>query len=210
MSGTIEQRWIAAQVGERRFHCDWVEGWRDHSDPEVRRRGEHAMRAWYAGMLRIPTQVPPAASVTDFACGPQSLLLTSPTLGRMVAVDPLEFLPADEATYREHGIERFVTPAEYYTGEPTNEVWMYNCLQHVMDWEATLRVACRHAKDTLRLFEWIGVPTDDLHLHVLQEAELRRVLVAEGFRETLMVRGETANHWSTATTFYAAVWERVA
>ena len=205
---TIEQRWIHAQVGERRFHCDHVDGWGTHSDPAVRRQREHEMRQWYAGMLGIPTTVDPQSSVTDFACGPQSLLLTYPTFGQMTAVDPLRFTDEDEAAYEAAGITRVITPAERYSGHFSDEVWLYNCLQHVMDWRAALSVAADTALDTLRIFEWVGVPTDDLHLHTLYTQGIRAVLMDMGLRETQSVTGAYATGLHTPTDFYAGVWCR--
>jgi hypothetical protein len=208
MSVGIEARWIAAQVGERRFHCDDVEGWGANTSAAARRVQEHRMRYWYAGMLGIPSEVDVTQSVTDFACGPESLLLTYPQAGPMVAVDPLTFLPDDERRYAEAGITRVVSPMERYTGE-TDEVWMYNCLQHVLDWDAALRVACRTARRTLRLFEWVGVPTDALHLHTLEDSKMRSVITSEGFRELRAVRGERVVSPYMPTAFVASVWERV-
>lgn len=205
---TIEQRWMAAQVGERRFHCDHVDEWGTHSNPEVRRQREHVMRSWYAGMLGIPLTVDAYHSVTDFACGPQSLLLTYPTRGRMTAVDPLRFTDEDEAAYERAGIQRVIVPAERYAGEPTDEVWLYNCLQHVMDWQAVLAVATTTTLDTLRIFEWVGVPTDELHLHTLTTRGLRTVLMDMGFRETQSVTGAYATGLHTPTEFYAGCWGR--
>ena len=208
MSGTIEQRWIAAQVGERRFHCDHIPEWGPHSDPDTRRVREAASRAWYAGMLEIPSDVSVTASVTDFACGPESLLLTHPTLGTLVAVDPLRFTEADEMRYAEQQIDRVILPAERYEGPQSDEVWCYNGLQHVMDWEATLRVMCRTARRTLRMFEWVGVPTDNLHLHTLETEAMQAVMQSEGLIERSVVYGHRAHRYAAPTAFYAAVWER--
>lgn len=199
--------WVHAQVGERRFHCDDVPLWGAHAPAAVRRVREAEMRHWYAGMLGIPVQVDPSASVTDFACGPESLLLTHRQQGRMVAVDPLQFLSEDEARYAAAGIERVIGPMETYAGEPTDEVWLYNCLQHVQDWELALRVACQTARVRVRLFDWIDVPTDALHLHRLQVSELVRVLSSEGLRQTTDIRGDYATGLHRPTTFYASVWE---
>jgi hypothetical protein len=203
----IQARWIAAQVGERTFHCDDVEGWGANTSYVNRRVREAAMRAWYAGMLGIPHNVDPTESVTDFACGPESLLLTYPVQGEMVAVDPLQFLLSDEARYSEAGIRRVIQPMELYAGQ-TGEVWAYNCLQHVMDWEAALRVMCRTARERVRMFEWVGVPTDALHLHTLEEHRIRNVMVSEGFQELGCVRGERLAMPFSPTAFYAGVWER--
>lgn len=207
---SIEQRWIVAQVGERRFHCDHVPEWGPHSDPNARRLREAASRAWYAGMLEIPHGVAQAASVTDFACGPQSLLQTHPTAGEMVAVDPLRFTGLDEQAYALRNIARVIVPAERYAGGQTDESWCYNGLQHVLDWEAALRVVCRTARKRVRLFEWVGVPTDSLHLHTLETEPMQAVMQSEGFLEQSVVYGHRAHRYAEPTAFYAAVWERPA
>jgi hypothetical protein len=199
--------WVNAQVGERVFHCDEVPGWGTLAE---RRAHEAEMRAWYAGMLRIP--LGPTLrnrSVTDFACGPESLLHASACWTEAHAVDPLQFLPADEARYAEAGIVRHLTTAESYDGPQTDEAWAYNCLQHTLDWKAALQRIAATATQTLRLFEWVEVPTDTLHLHTLEEHALRNVLVDAGFAEVLFVRGDAATHPHWAHRFYASVWRRV-
>jgi hypothetical protein len=208
MTTTIQARWIAAQVGERQFHCDYVDAWGPHADVAIRRTREAQMRHWYAGMLGIPVQVEPMHSVTDFACGPESLLLTHPQHAQMVAVDPLRFTDADEARYAAAGITRVVAPMEQYNGQ-TDEVWLYNCLQHVIDWDAALRVACRTARHYLRLFEWVEVPTDALHLHTLEASAMYNILCTEGFRAQQNIEGQHAMYPGSPTRFIAGVWERV-
>lgn len=203
MTAPLPRDWVRAQQGERAFHCD-REGWSLSLD--VRREREYRQRGYYAGMLEIG-YAPRPDSVTDIGCGPQSLLLQHPAKGRMVAVDPSTFLPEDEALYAERGITRAVVPAEQYAGEPTEEVWMYNCLQHTISPTAVLHVVTRHALRRVRLFEWTHVPTDVLHLHKLNEAQLITHLTSQGFqmeRETLGRMREP----SGATMFYAGVWVR--
>lgn len=198
--------WVNAQIGERRFHCDDVPGWWSVAD---RRAHEAEMRAWYAGMLRIPLgPTERNRTVTDFACGPESLLHVSRCWTDAHAVDPLMFAPEDEARYDDAGIVRHVAMAETYEGPQTDEAWAYNCLQHTHDWKAALQGIARTARHTVRLFEWVEVPTDDLHLHTLHEAELRRVLMAEGFREVGVTRGEFGRGIVMPTPFYAGLWER--
>jgi hypothetical protein len=205
---TTRAAWVHAQTGERRFHCDDVPGWWSVAD---RRAHEAEMRAWYAGMLRIP--LGPTVrnrTVTDFACGPDSLLHVSRCWTEAHAVDPLTFTDEDEARYRDAGIVRHIGTAEAYDKPQTDEAWAYNCLQHTYDWAMALRGIARTARHTVRLFEWVEVPTDELHLHTLTEPALRNVLTSEGFREVLFVRGESAEHPHWAQRFYASVWERAA
>lgn len=206
MEATIEARWVAAQVGERRFHCDTIPEWGSHADPEVRRQRERVMRRWYAGMLEIPGQRP--ASVTDYGCGPQSLLLDCAGDGVAVAVDPLRFTDADEAAYADVGVTRVIAGAEDYAGLQTVEGWMYNCLQHTRDWQAALANAVAHTADTFRLFEWVDVPTDALHLHTLETEALRRTLRDAGMVEVGVTVGTFARGLVMPTAFYAGIWRR--
>lgn len=209
MGVSIEARWIAAQVGERRFHVDVVPEWGHQADPEVRRVRERMMRQWYRGMLDLPEYR--WVSVTDYGCGPQSLLLDIPGASDVtaMAVDPLKFTADDETRYRVNCVQRYIGAAEYYEGPVTQEGWMYNCLQHTMDWRKALTTALRHTSDVFRLFEWVEVPTDALHLHTLHEPELRSVLTAAGFTEMGMVRGEFTRGKCTPSAFYAGIWQRV-
>lgn len=201
---TSPDRWTAAQIGERSFHCDTT-GW--PASLEARRAHEHVQRGYYAGLLGIGYG-PVPESVTDIGCGPESLLLTAPARGTMVAVDPTAFLAEDEARYAAHGIQRAVMPAEDYVGPQTEEVWMYNCLQHTIDPRKVLAVVTAHAAVRVRIFEWTHVPTDGLHLHTLSEGMLIQALKSGGFameRETLGRMVDPAGR----TNFYAAVWRRV-
>lgn len=206
---TDRARWEAAQRGERTFHCD------EHPRLPalaVRRLQEEEQRAWYAGMLRIPlwpAGEPRDVSVTDFGCGPSSLLLaTAWRVAGSVASDPLRFTTADEARYAAAGLVRMYDPVEAHAGPPTDEVWAYNVLQHVQDVELGLAAYARTARTAIRVFEWCRVPTDTLHLHVLTEERLRGPLLAAGWVERRVACG-TARHVPYWTQdFYAAVWVR--
>jgi hypothetical protein len=121
MSVSIEARWIAAQIGERRFHVDVVPEWGDHANPDVRRVRERLMRQWYRGMLDFPEFR--WVSVTDYGCGPQSLLLDIPGASDVtaMAVDPLRFTDDDETHYRRCRVQRYIGSAEHYDGPVTQE-----------------------------------------------------------------------------------------
>jgi len=198
--------WVKAQAGERSFHCD-EDGWGGSTLAERRAR-EQIQRGVYAGLLGIGYEVAPA-SVTDIGCGPESLLLIAPA-ARMVAVDPTAFLPEDEARYAAAGITRAIVPAEEYVGPQTEEVWMYNCLQHTIDPMKVLGVVTAHAAARIRIFEWTHVPTDALHLHKLSEAQLIGALQRAGFTPERSVLGRLEERPGTRpTSFYAGVWRRV-
>lgn len=203
---TTNAQWVAAQFDERRFHVDEVPAWGIHGLVEVRRHQEAVMRAWYAALLDIP--LTRTVTVTDYGCGPQSLLLDRQGDAECYAVDPLRFTDEDEATYANAGIKRAYVPAEKYVGPVTEEGWMYNCLQHTYDWNASLINACQHTARTFRLFEWVDVPTDTLHLHTLRTDELCAVLSEQGFKSVKQGTGTFAISNSYASNFLAGVWNR--
>lgn len=201
-------RWADAQKAEWVYHLAEVDGW-----PSVQeRRIESArLQRWYAGMLNIPLGTATGEgriSVTDFGCGPDGLLLRSPVWGQATAIDPLTFSPSDEAAYQAAGITRIVGTAEDYAGPQTDEAWVYNCLQHVRDWSKALNVACKTASKTLRIFEWVGVPTDAVHIHTLRTDALRLVLATAGLREVQWVTGRASKVGTWEQSFYAGIWER--
>jgi hypothetical protein len=201
-----KHRWIAAQFAERRFHVDEVPEWEEYAQPAVRRHQERIMRYWYAAMLDIPTAR--LVHITDYGCGPQSLLLETPGEGKAIAVDPLRFTDEDEAAYQKAGIERVYDSAENYDGPLTQEGWMYNCLQHTQDWQRSLTNALSHTIQTFRLFEWINVPPDALHLHTLRLYALKETCSAMGFRETKGSIGVFGRPEWGMSEYYASVWER--
>jgi hypothetical protein len=202
---TDKHRWIAAQFDERRFHVDEVPEWGDYANPTMRRHQERIMRYFYAALLDIPTTR--LVSVTDYGCGPQSLLLETPGEGQAIAVDPLRFTDEDEAAYDKAGVERVYASAEAYDGPATHEGWMYNCLQHTQDWQRSLTNALNHTIQTFRMFEWVNVATDSLHLHTLRTFALKETCQAMGLVETKAITG-VFGRIGRASEFYASIWER--
>lgn len=199
-------QWLAAQIGERRFHVDEVPEWGDYSNPNIRRHQERIMRYWYAALLSIPSKR--RVSTTDYGCGPQSLLLETPGDAPAIAVDPLRFTDEDERAYERAGVTRAYVGAEDYSGPKTEEGWMYNCLQHTKDWRAALTNALTHTTRTFRMYEWVNVPTDMLHLHTLRKHELMSVCEAHGFAQIKSTSGDYGRIGYGITEFYASVWMR--
>lgn len=171
----VDERWQNAQRLEREFHCV--------GPASDRRRGELSKRLFIAGVLGVASrraEASPSRSVLDIGCGPESIALLFPDeLERITALDPLVFDDEDEDRYVDAGVERIVSPAEDFRPwtadgwRPWDEVWIYNCLQHTRDPLAVLDVAKRCARRAVRVFEYVHVPTDDLHLHVLTPEFLR-------------------------------------
>lgn len=206
LTGDDITAWDRAQDAERSFHCN-EHGW--PSTLAERRAGEIHQHLLFAGALGIDLQHH-VGTVTDIGCGPTSLLLrlgTQRVMGGSVAVDPLKFTELDERQYQQAGVRRVVSPAETYRGEATDEVWMYNCLQHTIDPQAVLATVRLHAKKTIRIFEWTHVPTDNMHLHKITESMIINDLSRNGFGLFRQIIGRDWL-WGRSTSFYAGIWHK--
>lgn len=98
--------------------------------------------------------------VLDVGGGVVSLLLKTKNRGRPCTVaDPILFKAPEwvKARYKEAGIETTGAQAEMLDKKllPVyDEVWMYNCLQHVEDPIAILKVI-KQLAPAIRIFEWL-------------------------------------------------------
>lgn len=89
--------------------------------------------------------------------------------------------------YVEGGIIPIGVKAEEIGDQPGkvfDEVWIYNCLQHVEDPEKIIQVAKEKAK-IIRIFEWIGIADEHGHPHSLDVQSLNKWLGGEGKVEVL-------------------------
>lgn len=126
-------------------------------------------------------------SVIDIGSGPTSLLLKSHNFSRAVAADPLmdTFPSWVQDRYKCVGIEPLSVGGEDLdTSMQFDEAIVYNVLQHTVDPELIAHKARRMAK-TVRVFEWIDVPSDDLHPHILTEENLNTWLGGKGLVEAV-------------------------
>ena len=129
-------------------------------------------------------------SVLDIGGGPSSLLLKAEGLSLGLVVDPLAYPAWTMDRYVSKGImvsrsegeslrvnnhNQLVVPDLNQSFSIFDEVWIYNCLQHVVDPELILFNARRSAK-ILRIAEWVDCPPDEMHPWVLNEKDLRKWL----------------------------------
>ncbi|MCK9558107.1 MAG: class I SAM-dependent methyltransferase [Candidatus Cloacimonetes bacterium] len=107
------------------------------------------------------------ASVIDIGSGPWSLLLRCYNNGKLTAVDPVQWPPSVARRYATYGID-FVQKGGEEVGDlqMADEVWMYNCLQHVED-PLKILENCKKIGRRIRIFEWLNTPVDTYHLHTL-------------------------------------------
>jgi SAM-dependent methyltransferase len=106
-------------------------------------------------------------SVIDIGAGPWSMLLRSYNAKWRIAVDPIDWPPSVRRRYAAYKIE-FLQKGGEDVGNllVADEVWLYNCLQHVTDPMLVLENAKKICKK-IRIFEWLYIPTDICHPHFL-------------------------------------------
>ncbi len=118
--------------------------------------------------------------IIDIGGGPVSLLLKTKADIKVV-VDPCGYPGWVRLRYIDAGILLEQKPAEDIPEdyEKFDEVWCYNCLQHVVDPEKIVYNMKRIGK-VIRLFEWINHPINEAHPHELTAEKLDKWLNGKG------------------------------
>lgn len=169
-------KWNKAQEWEREWHGNCV-----NTTAEEIKQLEYAKLMGVEvvskdGKLVIDRDV----SVIDIGGGASSLLLKLQTNKKKVVIDPIQYPNWCIERYKTAGIE-FVN----IKGEDISDVgkfdecWIYNCLQHVDDPKKIIENAKRLAK-VVRIFEWIDIPENIGHIHILTDLKLDLWLGKQG------------------------------
>ena len=132
----------------------------------------------YAEMMGIPRlhchghyQYPQGGkSVVDIGGGPVSLLLKCTNV-RGTVVDPFNYPAWVASRYLTAGIRVVTVKAEEFDETGFDEVWIYNLLQHVDDPKKVVAKA-RRAGRALRVYDWLNIPRQGPHRHVLTKEML--------------------------------------
>lgn len=101
-------------------------------------------------------------SILDIGGGPSSMLLKCINLKKGLVIDPIAYPQWTVDRYAIHNIDVKVDLGENNIETGWDEVWIYNCLQHVHDVRKLLSQAKKSAK-TLRIFEWVNIPPHEGH-----------------------------------------------
>lgn len=119
-------------------------------------------------------------NVLDIGGGPVSLLLKCINRGVCCVVDPCNYPKWVYDRYTQNKIYFMQIKGEdIKEGDIFDEVWIYNVLQHVDDPELIIKNAISSSK-VIRIFEWVEIPEDDGHIHVLTKEKLDQWLGGEG------------------------------
>ena len=116
--------------------------------------------------------------ILDIGGGPVSLLLKASKNSRRTVADPCDYPAWVGERYKAQGIDYNQIKGEdvdtITKDVKYDEVWIYNCLQHVDDPEKIIQNAKNALKSggVLRIFEWINMPTNTAHPHSLTKESL--------------------------------------
>lgn len=118
-------------------------------------------------------------SVLDVGGGPVSMTLRCWDSPNLIVVDPCQWPASVERRYRNYGIkficaagedlDRIALPVSMLNSGRFDEVWCYNVLQHVQDPAKVVKNAFARVAPggVFRIFEWLNIPADECHPHVL-------------------------------------------
>lgn len=147
-------------------------------------------------------------SVLDVGGGPVSMTLRCINASEMVVVDPCDWPAPVLRRYKNYGIEFIQAKGEDLdTALPSDkefdEVWLYNVLQHVDDPVKVLKNAIARVKPgaCFRIFEWVNVPADDCHPHVLDVDTLRNWILDCGCQSLILSNPYLNEYWCKCQAF---------
>lgn len=142
----------------------------------------------YANYGKWPCYNLEGKSVLDIGGGPVSMLLKCENRGFCKVADPCNFPTWVINRYMESQIAFIhITGEELLWGE-SDEVWIYNVLQHTQDPELIIQNA-KNLAPVIRIFEWIDLPPHEGHPQELKEEELNKWLGGTGTTEWLNENG---------------------
>jgi hypothetical protein len=163
------ERWAQAQ----NYESEWWRSAGQGADNSLHEEMKQIIYAEYMGIKidewkRIDLG---GKSVLDVGGGPASLLLKCYNAGKRKVIDPLDMPAWCLERYKDAGIELEKIPAEDMNESGWDEVWIYNCLQHV---QVPLKVIekLKKAGKMVRIFEFLEREANEGHPHVLTMAML--------------------------------------
>lgn len=205
-SARTDPKWAEAQKHEAEYwgNCLGMRVWGEFTKQEQYGR-EMGLFAEYGdghGELEMSDK-----TVLDIGGGPVSMTLRCLNAAKLVVVDPLEWPQSVMRRYHNYGIRCVRSAAEDLPDDGRfDEVWMYNVLQHVDDPRLVLANAIKHvaAGGVFRIFEWLDIPADKCHPHVLTSEMLSSSLAG---MKTVQMRIPTLNdYWANGAQAFVGVF----
>ncbi len=156
--GVVKTEWEVAQAWEREW---WG------TKPSSKWEDEKRKQDTYARLMGMPVDLDFGdKTILDIGCGPVSMLLRSKH-GTSTGVDPMPLSDGVLSTFRESNVEFLCMKAEDMSIDKVyDELWCYNCLQHVENLKPIFEKMNVVAKE-IRLFEWIDLKPCPGHPQIL-------------------------------------------
>lgn len=182
-----KMKWIRAQNYERKWWGNCVNTYYEETKQLVYAKKIGLVANYVNG--KYPVYDLEGKSVLDIGGGAVSILLKCINIEQGYVVDPCEYPEWVRDRYRKLQILCARYKGEDLARHPsTDEVWIYNVLQHVENPKKVVKNALRIGK-IVRLFEWLEVEKDDGHINILHREELDRWLGGYGKVEKLNENG---------------------
>lgn len=202
---TTDPKWAEAQKHEAEYwgNCLGMRAWGEFVKQEMYGR-EMGLFEEYGKDMQGELDMQ-GRHVLDIGGGPVSMTLRCVNAGRLFVADPLPWPRSALRRYANYGITFIQKPAEELPDPGDSglfdEVWVYNVLQHVDDPQKVMHNATRHVAPggRLRVFEWIHIPADKWHPHVLTPE-----MLLNGYTGLRVLRVRTPRlkeFWSDANAF---------
>ncbi len=204
---TTDPVWTDAQKHEAEFwgNCLNLQTWHEFVKQEMYSR-EMQLTADFGDNGEFDMR---NKSVLDIGGGPVSMTLRCFNASRLTVVDPITWPKAALRRYECYGID-FVRCAgeDLSTVDvwPADEVWICNVLQHVSDPNLVLAEAKKYLNKCgrLRIFEWINIPADKCHSHVLTPESLSKGLA--GLRIEKLSIPRLSEYWTPNAEAFVGVF----
>jgi hypothetical protein len=181
--------WEKAQTWENSWHGDCVNSYQEEMK-QIVYSTKIGLTA-FSDFGKYPTYDINNKNIVDIGGGPYSILLKCKNLGKCFVVDPNHYPLWVNERYKIKGItvlEKMGEKIKPKDFPEIDEVWIYNCLQHVENPEKIIQNAKKIGK-IVRIFEWLEIGLDNGHLHVLHEDEMNKWLGGNGKIELLNESG---------------------
>jgi len=124
--------------------------------------------------------------ILDVGGGPVSILLKSNAKQRTV-VDPCKYPDWVGYRYAEANIfylKKAFEDIDFKSQRKFDISFCYNVLQHVKNPQQVIEKMKKYSKE-IRIFEWVNMPSEDGHPHILLEKDLNKWLKGQGKVERL-------------------------
>jgi len=183
-------KWSKAQIWEKNWHGNCINSYWEETKQQVYARKMGLQAQMVDG--KFPVYNLQGKSVLDIGGGPYSFLLKCVNFRRAIVIDPCEYPNWVADRYTLAGIVYHKVRGEDLVGlaehEISDEVWIYNVLQHTDNPQKIIKNA-RRAGKLIRIFEWIETGVNEGHIHNLTEKDLNKWLHGEGKVEQLNESG---------------------